>query len=93
VSVTHGAEVQDGGREAERVTHGDEVQHRLGRVERRPDRGQRHVGDREVQVGDGGDQDEGDQHDAGAFRGSRVDLPDRTLAGGVAHVDAATKLS
>ena len=63
VPVAERAEPQHGGREPEGIAHGDEVQRRLGRVERRPDRRQGDVGDREVQVGDRRDQDQGGEHE------------------------------
>ena len=76
VPVADRAEPQHRGREPERVAHGDEVQRRLGRVERRPDRRQGDVGDREVQVGDRRDQDQGGEHEP-RTRGSPRRCPGR----------------
>jgi hypothetical protein len=85
VPVAERAEPQHGGREPERIAHGDQVQRRLGRVERRPDRWQGDVGDREVQVGDRRDQDQGGEHESctrgsprcrrGRAAGSRAPFP------------------
>ncbi len=58
VPVAERAEVEHRRREAERVAHRDQVERGLRRVERLADVGQRDVGDREVQVGDRGDEDQ-----------------------------------
>ena len=87
VPVPQRPEVQDRRREPERVADGDQVQGRLGRVERSADGGQRDVRHRQVQVGDGRDEDERDQDQTGALgRGrhgaGRPVAPRRPLAHG-----------
>ena len=62
VAIAEGAEVEDGRREAERIADGDEVELRLAGVEVLADVGQGDVGDREVQVGDRGDEDQRAEH-------------------------------
>ena len=69
VAVADGAEVQHGGREAQRVADGDQVKLGLGRVEGFADIGEGDVGDRQVEVGDRGDQDQREEHEGGAARG------------------------
>ena len=68
VAVSQRAEVQHRGGEAERVADGDEVQRGLRRVEGDADVGQRHVGNRQIQVGDCRDQDEREEDERAAFR-------------------------
>ena len=68
VPVAEGAEPQHGRREAERVADRDQVERGLGRVEGQPDGGQGDVRDREVEVGDGRDQDQGDEDQPGVLR-------------------------
>src|SRR5262249_43669259 len=49
----------------------DQVEHRLARVEVLPDRRQCDVRDRQVQVGDGGDEDQRDEDEPATIGGSR----------------------
>ena len=63
VAVADRAEVQDRRGEAERVADRDEVQRHLRGVEFPADLGQRDVGDREAEVGDGGDRDQRREHE------------------------------
>ena len=58
VAVAERAEVEHRRSETERVPDRDQVERRLRGVERLADVGKRHVGDREVQVRDRGDQDQ-----------------------------------
>ena len=67
VPVAKRSEPEDGGGQAERVAHGDEVEHRLRRVERLADGRQRDVGDRKVEVRDGRDHDQRQQDDLGVL--------------------------
>ena len=81
VAVAEGTEPQHRRGQAERVADGDDVEPRLGGVEGGADVGEGHVGHREVQVGDGGDEDQGGEHRAG--RGAvRSDAPVHRSGGG-----------
>ena len=66
VAVAQRAQVQHRRRETERVADRDQVEGGLRRVERLADVGQRDVGDRQVQVGDGGDEDQREEDELGA---------------------------
>ena len=68
VPVPQRAEVEHRCGQAERIAHGDKVQGRLRRVERRADRRQRDVGDGQVQVRDRRDQDQREQDQPAALR-------------------------
>ena len=72
VAVAQRAEPQDRGGQTERVADGHEVERRLRGVERLADVRQRDVGDRQVQVGDRGDEDQGEQHQLAAFGRGRL---------------------
>ncbi len=89
VPVAEGAEVEDRRREAERVPDRDQVERRLRRVERLADVGERDVRDREVQVGDRGDEDQRDQDQRAALRRMvrlcPAGLPRRGPAPGLGH--------
>ena len=61
VPVAQRPEPEDRRGEAERVAHGDQIERRLGRIERRADRRQGDVGHRQIQVRDRGDQDRASQ--------------------------------
>ena len=62
VAVADGAEVEHRGREPQRVADRDQVERGLAGVEGLADVGQSDVGDRQVEVGDRGDQDQRRQH-------------------------------
>ena len=64
VAVAERTEPEDRRRQAERVADRDEVEAGLAGVEVLADLGQGDVGDGEVQVGDRGDEDEREQHEA-----------------------------
>ena len=87
VPVPQRTEVEHRCGEAERIAHGDQVQGRLRRVERRADRRQRDVGDGQVQVRDRRDQDQREQDQPAAFRcRGRADRARRRRGrAGVAH--------
>ena len=72
VAVAERAEVEDRGRQPERVPDRDQVERRLAGVEGLADVGQGDVGDGEVEVGDGGDQDQRREDEAGALGAARL---------------------
>ena len=79
VAVAERAEVQHRRRQTERVADRDQVEGGLRRVERLADVGQRDVGDREVQVGDRGDEDQREE-DEGPAPGALSRSPPATGA-------------
>ena len=83
VAVAEGAEPEDRRRQPERVADRHQVERGLRRVERLADGGQGDVRDRQVQVGDGRDQDQREQ-DEWPFSGP----PPVAVAGGVGVVVA-----
>ena len=72
VAVAERAEVEDRGGEPERVADGDQVERRLAGVEGLADVRQGDVGDREVEVGDRGDQDQRREDEPGALGAARL---------------------
>jgi hypothetical protein len=89
VAVADRAEPEHGGRQAQREPDRDEVQGDLRRVERIPDRGERHVRDGEVEVGDRRHEDQGEQDLLRLLRrGAAVGLGQRSwLRSGVRAVE------
>lgn len=71
VAIAQSAEIQHGGGEPERVPDSDQVQLDLAGVEREADRGQRDVGNSQVQVCYGRNQDEREQCGRRVCRRSR----------------------
>ena len=74
VAVAERAQVEDRGGEPERVADRDQVERRLAGAEGLADVRQGDVGDGEVEVGDGGDQDQRREDEAGALGASRLHL-------------------
>lgn len=68
VTVADRTQIEHRCGQAEGVPHGDQVQCGLGRVEGLPDRGQGHVGHRQVQVGHRRNDDQGRQDERRARR-------------------------
>ena len=68
VAVAQRAEPEHRRREPERVPHGDEVERRLRGVERLADVRQRDVRDRQVEVGDPRDDDQGEEDESAPAR-------------------------
>ena len=72
VAVAERAEVEDRGRQPERVADGDQVERRLAGAEGLADVGQGDVGDRQVEVGDRRDEDQRREDEAGALGAARL---------------------
>ena len=82
VAVAERAEVEDRGRQPERVADGDQVERRLAGVEGLADVGQGDVGDRQVEVGDRRDQDQRREDETGALGAARLHVRKLSEDGG-----------
>src|SRR5204862_4305403 len=74
VAVPDGSEIEDRGGKAQRVADRDQIERGLAGVEGPADVRQGDVGDRQVEVGDGGDEDQREEDEAGAFGARRRHL-------------------
>ncbi len=72
VAVAESAQVEDRGRQAQRVADRDQVERRLAGAEGLADVGQGDVGDRQVEVRDRGDQDQRGEDETGALGAARL---------------------